>query len=153
MSDSITDLFADAVDEGALTKASLRVLATPDINTKLQAAMGVDVDNVMASEVVLVNILMDNSVSMGPMKATAMDGQNEVVDALLATKEVDGVLMLSTLLNGGAVGGYQPLDTSSKLDAKTYRITGNTPLYERTVDVLAAMVAKTQAFVNGGVPV
>ncbi len=54
---NVNDLFQNAQDDGLLSNASLAALDVADIGTQIQAGLGVEIDDFMSSEVVLVTIM------------------------------------------------------------------------------------------------
>jgi hypothetical protein len=95
MSDSksktIDDLFQAASDEGTLSPASARVLRIIDPGAQIQAAMGVKVEDVQSSEVVLVTLMPDDSGSIrfAGNAQTVREAHNGVLEALRASKQRD----------------------------------------------------------------
>jgi hypothetical protein len=59
----VNDLFRAAEDEGALSPDAARVLALADLGAQIQAGLGVAVDDVRASEVVLLTMTATTSCS------------------------------------------------------------------------------------------
>ena len=82
-------LLDDAHKTGALSSAGKHVLDVIDLGAQIQAGLGVAVDDVAASEVVLVTMMPDDSGSIssaGNVEAVR-DGHNLVLDALGASKQ------------------------------------------------------------------
>lgn len=154
MSTNINDLFTDAQADGVLSPTSVQVLAVPDLATQINAAMGVDVDDVTASEVVLVTVMPDDSGSIpGAGNDQAVrDGHNLVLDALKATQQKDQIFVHNRYLNGHILYPYSYLDNAVLMDKQNYRPRGSTPLYEQSVILLGSVLAKAQAFANAAVP-
>ncbi len=151
---SITALFQDAHEEGTIGQDSLNLLATPNLNGQLQQAMGIRADEITAAEVTLVTLEEDDSGSMSPMAHEARLAQHEMIDALLGSKQSDGVLMATWTFDDQPVHGYQTLANVPRLDDKSYNPwRGNTPLFDSTIRVLGGVLAKTQEFASNGVPV
>ncbi len=61
---NLNNLFQTAQDEGLLSQASMQALNVIDLGAQIQAGLGVNVDDVTASEVVLVTIMPDDSGSI-----------------------------------------------------------------------------------------
>ena len=146
-------LFNNARNDGALSDQTLRSLDVADIGAQIQAALGTPVDQVAASEVVLVTLLMDDSSSIGSARNTqaVRDGHNLVLDALLASKQKENVLVHCRYLNGTVLYPYCPLGHAARMDAHNYNPTGSTPLYDQSIVTLATVVAKAQEFLDNGV--
>jgi hypothetical protein len=151
----INALLTGAVDEGAIGNVSLNILqGVDDIGNRIQAGLGTPADAITASEVILVRVLVDDSPSMsGDPQMAAITGYGSVIDALLDSKQKSGILFGADLLNGGMVCPYTPLDQAIRLDHSNYRLTGLTPLFDRTLATLKIVLTKTMEFSDNGVPV
>ncbi|XXF77837.1 hypothetical protein P2318_33020 [Myxococcaceae bacterium GXIMD 01537] len=152
-SQGVTGLFNAAHAEGVLSPASLQTLTVVDLGAQIQAGLGVHVDDVQASEVVLVTVMPDDSGSIdGAGHArTVCDGHNLVLDALLASKQKDGVLFHTRYLNGHVLNPYRPLEDVVRMHSKNYDPSQGTPLYDQTVVLLGTVLAKAQEFTRNGV--
>jgi hypothetical protein len=151
----LNSLFQSAHDEGLLSNASMQALNVVDIGAQIQAGLGIDVDDVMASEVVLVTIMPDDSGSIaynGNTQAVC-DGHNAVLDALMASKQKDNILIHNRYLNGFLLYPYCPLPHAVRMDDRNYNPDKGTPLYDQTVAILGTVLAKSQEFADNGVPV
>jgi hypothetical protein len=126
-----------------------------DVGAQIQDALGVNVDDVQASEVVLVTMLIDDSGSIrfaGNTKAVR-DGHNLVLESLEASKQKDSVLVHTRYLNGTVLFAYLPLAQAVRMDKGNYNPVHGTPLYDETVVTLGTVLAKAQQFAENGVPV
>jgi hypothetical protein len=152
---NVGDLLATAQDDGVLSAAAMQALDIPDLGAQIQAGLGINCDDVTASEVVLVTLLIDDSgsIRMGSNAQLVRDGHNTVLDALLATKQKDGLLLHTRYLNGTVLNPYRLLDTAERMDTHNYNPTGGTPLYDQAVVVLGTVLTKAQEFADQGVPV
>lgn len=148
---NVNDLFQSAVSDGALSKKTAIKIA--NFGTAIQANLGIRPDAVKASEVVLVNVLVDDSGSIASEGNTeAMrDGINSILDALAIAKKRDDVLVLVELLNVGALQPYALLSTAERLTGRNYRPGGGTPLFRKAIQFLGTVIAKTQEFALSGV--
>ena len=154
MTTKLDDLFGAAKDDGELSQQSAQVLAIPDLGAQIQAGLGITVDDVQASEVVLVTMMCDDSGSIrfaGNAQAIR-DGHNLVLDALAKAKQKDGLLAHTRLLNGTVVFPYRPIEQAARLDAHNYDPNGGTPLYDQSVVLLGTVLAKAREFADAGVP-
>lgn len=148
-------LFGAAQQDGMLSSGGLQALALHDLGAQIQAGLGVSVDNVTASEVILVALLIDDSSSINYVAGNAAavrDGVNTILTALSATKQADQILAYASMLNRGLVHPFCSIKQARKLDAKNYRPSGSTPLYDQTAVVLGTVAAKVQEFADAGVP-
>jgi hypothetical protein len=151
-----TSAAATLIDENDdLSARSIAALAAiPDMGAQIQAGLGVHPDDVPVSEVTLVTILIDDSGSIrfAANAQAVRDGHNGIIDALLATKQADNILLFTGFLNGAVpLNPYAPLTGVTKLDTKNYDPMGGTPLFDMTAVTLATVLAKTRQFEDAGV--
>ena len=153
MSQNVQSLFAGAKAGGDIGAGAATVLAIPDLGAQIQAGMGVSVDDVMASEVTLVTLLVDDSgsISSAGNEQVIRDGCNMIMQALAGSKQSDGVLVSIRYLNGRVLTPYVTLDQAPILDSKNYQANGGTPLYDQSVVTCGQVIAKRQEFTDGGV--
>jgi hypothetical protein len=151
---TVQSLFANALQTGNLDPAAAAVVV-PNMTATIQAAMGVHVDDVQASNVCLVTLLLDDSGSItfvaGNTQAV-IDGANVVLDAIGTTKETDGILAHARYLNAGILYPFVPLAQAVRLTAQNFRPNGFTPLYDSVAETLATVIAKAEDFAQSGVP-
>ena len=155
MTNQPANLIAAARQEGLLTAASMEALEVVDIGARIQDALGVSADDVESSEVVLVTMLIDDSGSIdhaGNAKAVR-DGHNAVLDALAASTQQSAVLVHTRYLNGTVLFPYAPLSQVERMTTTNYHPIHGTPLYDETLAMLGAVLAKSQQFAENGVPV
>lgn len=155
MSTKAKKLLEQAHKAGALSTASMSTLDVADLGAQIQAGLGVAVDDVAASEVVLVTMMPDDSGSIaaaGNVPAVC-DGHNLVLDAMRASRQAGDVFVHTRYLNGTVLYPYVPLDGAVAMDASNYRADRGTPLYDQTVVLLGTVLAKSQEFAQAGVPV
>jgi hypothetical protein len=151
----IRRLFEAAEDEGTLSPEAVALLAASDLGAQIQAGLGVGVDDVSASEVVLVTIMPDDSGSIrfaGNADAVR-EGHNTVIDALAASKQKDSILAHTRYLNGFVLYPYRHVAMAERMTTKNYDPNLGTPLFDQTVVVLGTVIAKAQEFAQSGVPV
>jgi hypothetical protein len=150
----VAELLRAAHEDGELSPASLKALSVPDLGAQIQAGLGVCADDVQASEVVLVTMMPDDSGSIrfaGNSEAVR-SGHNLVLDALLACRQRDGVLVHTRYLNGRVLNPYGLLDRTVRMDQHNSDPNQGTPLYDQTVVVLGTVLAKAREFADSGVP-
>lgn len=151
----LSDLFQHAHDDGLLSTQSLHALDVVDIGAQIQAGLGVSVDDVAASEVLLVTMMPDDSGSIrfaGNAEAVR-EGHNLVLDALAASHQRDSMLVHTRYLNGTVLYPYCPLSQVIRMNTHNYDPRHGTPLYDQTMIVLGTVLAKCQEFADNGVPV
>ncbi|NMO18015.1 hypothetical protein HPC49_14785 [Pyxidicoccus fallax] len=151
----ISKLFEDAHTQGVLSTAALQTLTVVDLGAQIQAGLGVCVEDVQASEVVLVTVMPDDSGSIAQAGHvdTVCEGHNLVLEALLASKQKDGVLFHTRYLNGNVLNPFRPLEDVVRMHSGNYQADMGTPLYDQTVVLLGTVLAKAQEFSDNGVPV
>lgn len=151
----VDTLLQAARQSGALSSASLHALTVTDIGAMIQAGLGMPVDEVSASEVVLVTMMVDDSGSISACHNTqhVRDGHNLVLEALQHSGQHDSLLVHTRYLNGTVLFPYCPVPQAVLLDSHNYRPHLGTPLYDQTVVLLGTVLAKAQAFADSGVPV
>ena len=149
----VDQLFSQAAAQGAVPQESLQALH--DLGAEIEEALGVSADDVSASEVMLLTQLIDDSGSIrfGGNSDEVRSGHNKVLNDTAKSTSEDDVLAHTTYLNGGTLFPYVPLKQAGRLDAKNFNPNGGTPLYDRALVTLGAVLAKEQEFANQGVPV
>jgi hypothetical protein len=150
---NVNDLFEEAHEEGLLSPSSLETLTGVDLGAQIQAGLGISVDDVQASEVVLLTIMPDDSgsIAFSGNEEAVRDGHNLVLDALTRSKQGDGVLAHTRYLNGHVLFPYRPIDQAVPMTAKNYAANQGTPLYDQSVVLLGSVLAKAQEFTRNGV--
>lgn len=152
---SVQSLLAGAQDDGLISAVSAQVLGAIDLGDQIQAGLGINCDDVMASEAVLVTILVDDSSSIrfGNNTQLVRDGHNLVLDSLTATKQSDDILMHTRYLNGTVLYPYSFVSQVPRMDSANFSPSGGTPLFPESVVTLGTVIAKTKEFADNGVPV
>ncbi len=151
----VTKLLEDAHAQGTLSAKSLAALDVVDVGAQIQAGLGVTIDDVAASEVVLVTMMPDDSQSIAAAGNTdaVRDGHNFVLDALRGSKQSGEVLAHTRYLNGLVLTPYTALEHAVKMDTANYNPYLGTPLYDQAVVVLGTVVAKAQELAQAGIAV
>lgn len=153
--DKIKKLLEDAHGTGALSAKSLAALDVVDIGAQIQAGLGCTVDDVAASEVVLVTMMPDDSQSIAQAGNTdaVRDGHNYVIAALSGSKQSGEVLAHTRYLNGHVLTPYIALEHAVKMTKQNYNPNLGTPLYDQTVVLLGTVIAKAQELSQAGIAV
>ncbi len=119
-------------------------------------AAGVDTDDIQASDVTLVTLLVDASSSIATrgLEDAVRKGQNDLLDAFASSKERDAILLALWTFNDElrVHHAYVPVDDATRLGAKNYAGLGGTRLYDTWVDALAANVAYAERLRASGTP-
>jgi hypothetical protein len=149
----VNNLFVSAHAEGVLSPSSLQALTAVDLGAQIQAGLGVSVDDVHASEVMLLTIMPDDSgsIRMAGNEQAVRDGHNLVLDALAGCKQKDGILAHTRYLNGAVLFPYRPIDRAERMSIANYAATQGTPLYDQAVVLLGGVLAKAREFEDSGV--
>lgn len=153
--DKVKKLLDDAHDTGALSATSLKALDIVDVGAQIQAGLGVAIDDVEASEVVLLTMMPDDSQSIATANNTAAvrDGHNFVLEALAASKQSGEVLAHTRYLNGHVLFPYTQLQHAVKMTSANYHPCRMTPLFDQSVVLLGTVVAKAQELAQAGIAV
>lgn len=150
---NIDQLFQNAQDDGMISPASMQALTVIDYGAQIQNALGMSVDDVQASEVVLATILIDDSgsIRMAGNSQAVRDGHNMVLDALKESKQENSILVHTRYLNGSILYPYGLLSQAMRMDSKNYDPVGGTPLYDQTVATLGTVLVEAQRFIDNAV--
>jgi hypothetical protein len=148
-------LLEEAHQQGALSKQGLDALDVVDVGAQIQAGLGLSIDDVGSSEVVLLTMMPDDSTSIAISHNTdaVRDGHNFVLDALAASKQAGEVLAHTRYLNGHVLFPYTQLAHALKLTAANYHPRLATPLYDQSVVLLGTVIAKAQELAQAGIAV
>jgi uncharacterized protein YegL len=152
----LSQLFAGAVADGVISSASSSVLTGHMGKVVIAGAAGRALEDITASDVTLVTVLIDASSSIADrgVEQVVRDGQNHIIDAFAKSKQKDALLLalwtFSTDMD--VLHSYVPVDDAVRLTAKNYRGHGGTALYDTYCDALAANVAYAQRLRDGGTP-
>lgn len=153
---NVNSLFGAAEAKGALSQKAANTLNIVDLGAQIQAGLGISVDDVEASQVILVTQLVDDSGSIRFKGNTqeVRDGHNMIIEEVLKeSKEIGDVLTLTRYLNGTVLFPYSPIDQAVLLDQHNYDPNGGTPLYDESVVLLGTVLAKAEEFAQSGVMV
>jgi len=150
----LKDLFSSARSSGDISNTSLQLLSLPDLGAKIQQGLGIAVDNVPASEVFLLSLLVDDSGSIRSShnEPLVIAGTNEILQSLTSSKQESSILVHTRYLNGKVLCPFAKLSDAKRMSSANYQATGSTPLYDESVALLGTVIAKTQEFADSGVP-
>jgi hypothetical protein len=153
--DKVKKLLDDAHATGALSGKSLAALDVVDVGAQIQAGLGVTIDDVAASEVVLLTMMPDDSgsISAANNADAVRDGHNFVLDALGKSKQSGEVLAHTRYLNGFVLFPYTELAHAQKLTHANYDPSLGTPLFDQSVVLLGTVIAKSQELAQAGIAV
>jgi hypothetical protein len=153
--EKIAKLLEQAHDAGALSAKSMAALDVVDIGAQIQAGLGATIDDIAASEVVLLTMMPDDSNSIASAGNTdaVRDGHNFVLDALAHSKQSGEVLAHTRYLNGYVLFPYTVLEHAVPMSAANYDPRLGTPLYDQATVVLGTVIAKAQELAQAGIAV
>lgn len=122
----------------------------------IAGAAGKDAEDIVASDVLLVTLLVDASSSIHArgLEDAVRDGANMLPAALAQTKERDAILMALWTFNDDVrvVHSYVGLEDVTALDAKNYAGVGCTRLFDTWCDAITANVLYAQRLRDSGTP-
>ncbi len=149
-------LISSAQSAGTISAQTTQIITGSLGAVVIAGAAGKDAEDIAASDVMLVTLLVDASSSIHTRKLedAIREGQNMLVDALGDSRERDAILMALWTFNDDlrVVHSYVGLDDVTRLDARTYQAVGSTRLYDTWCDALAANVAYAQRLRDAGTP-
>jgi uncharacterized protein YegL len=156
MNEDVKVLLASAAASGTLGAATSQLLSGDLGAVVVAGAAGMATEDIAASDVTLVTVLIDasSSIASRSLEQAVRDGQNLLVDAFAASKEKDAILMALWTFNGELTvhHAYVPVDDGVRLDANNYAGVGGTRLYDTWIDALTANVAYAQRLRDSGTP-
>jgi hypothetical protein len=149
------ELFRNAAQAGELSPGSAALLG--GLSARINKTMSTLTVAPIVTELLQVSMLLDNTPSMenGKNYLAAIEGHNLVVEALIAAKGVDSVETLTALINPSsaytrAITGdcddfrWVGLRAAPRLTKFGFIYGSATPLYERTLEVLGSVIARTK---------
>ncbi len=153
----VAALFSRAQQTGTLSAQSATLLSGDLGALVIAGAAGMAADDIQASDVTLITLVLDASSSIGGrgLEQAVCDGERALLDAFAGSKEKDAVLVALWTFQSHAdvVHGYVPVDDAVRLQpGATYRSGGTTHLYDTFIDACAANVAYAQRLRDAGTP-
>ena len=154
--DEATSLFTSATTKGVISPQTSSLITGNLGNLVLAGAAGKDLEDITASDVTLVTVLIDSSSSIADrgLEKAVREGQNALLDAFAGAKDQDAVLLACWTFSGtmDVIHSYVPVPDATRLDTRNYRASGSTALYDAWCSALAANVAYAQRLRDGGTP-
>jgi uncharacterized protein YegL len=154
--EEIKALLKTAAASGTLGAATSQLLSGDLGAVIIAGAAGIATEDIAASDVTLVTVLIDASSSIASrgLEQAVREGQNLLVEAFASSKEKDAILMALWTFNDElrVHHAYVPVDDGVRLDARNYAGVGGTRLYDTWIDALAANVAYAQQLRDSGTP-
>jgi uncharacterized protein YegL len=150
----INGALQDAQDDDILSPDARDLMAVNLTNQVMIGAGGMDIDDIETTEVTLVTLVVDDSTSMSGEVQNVCIGQNEMLDAIGGSKQNEQFLIGMWALNRrDPYHGYVQVKDALRLDNKSYRTQGMTPLYSRWLEAATANVVYAQQLRATGTPV
>ena len=140
---------------GTVSKAAMTALDVADLGAQIQAGLGIAIDDIAASEVVLVTMMPDDSMSIAQAHNTqhVRDGHNLVLESLRRSRQSGEVFVHTRYLNGEVLYPYVGLADAVEMTSVNYDPRHGTPLYDQTIVLLGTVLAKSTELAQAGVPV
>lgn len=153
---NLSNLFQTAVTQGTITPQTSSLLTGHLGSVVIAGAAGAAMENITATDVTLITVLIDASSSIGTsnLEQAVRDGQNMLLDAFAGSKERDSVMMALWSFNQtqNVYHSYVPIPDAVRLTAQNYQSGGSTALYDTWCDALAANVAYATQLRATGTP-
>ena len=154
--DDVNALISAAVAGGTISQSTANQITGNLGNIVLAGAAGKALEDITATDVTLVTVLLDASGSIRHrnLEAAIRDGHSALLTAFSGAKEGGSILLAVWTFNSqmDVLCSYLPVDEAAKLNAKNYSAIGSTKLYDTWCDALAANVAYAQRLRDGGTP-
>jgi hypothetical protein len=145
---------ADDVAQNAVSIGSLSQAAVPASRQAIAISgpTGVSVARVNANRLLLMQVIVDDSGSMGGLEPHVFHAFKRLRDALIRNSGSGGsqTLLSLSLLNKGLRVPYTEVAKSPLLDSSNYQCSGGTPLYTAIQSVLGTMLVKCNEVVQAG---
>lgn len=155
-SNQVADLMQRAALDGTLSAQSQSALSGSLGPLVIAGAAGMQVDDIVAQEVTLMTLLVDQSSSIAGagLEDAVRRGHKAMLEAFSKAKERDAILCALWTFHHEAkvVHSYVPVQDATRLDKKNYRAGGTTHLYDTWCDALASNVAYAQQLRDNGTP-
>lgn len=152
----LSNLFADALDEGVISPQTSTLLSGDLGSLVIAGAAGKELEEIEASEVTLVTILLDASSSMMTrgLEQAACEGYNSLLQTFANSEESENILVALWLFHDGqqVIHSYVSLDEAARLNKQNYQPGGTTHLYDTWCKALGANVAYAQQLRDSGTP-
>lgn len=150
----VTALLQGAAASGTLSAQTSSWLTGHLGKVVVAGAAGAAMEDIVATDVTLMTLLIDasSSIEARGLEQAVRDGQGMLVDSVQGSKQRDSILMALWTFNHelDVLHSYLQVSDAVRLDAKSYRGTGSTRLYDAWCDALASNVAYAQRLRDSG---
>ena len=155
---NLSNLFGDASSDNTGTSPLISPATSAAIlgnmgTVVVAGAAGRAAEDIEASDVTLITVVIDDSGSMYGNEKAVVDGMNLLVDTFANSKERDSVLFAQWRFSDKiqVVHSYLPIPDVKRLTTADYQANGcSTRLYDAWCDALAANIAYAQSLRNSG---
>ncbi|MBX3072467.1 hypothetical protein KF707_06660 [Candidatus Obscuribacterales bacterium] len=150
-----SDLFQESLDAGEISPGSAALLN--GLSTRINRTMAAPVVKPTVTEQTQLCMLIDNSPSMefNDNDRAVIEGHNLVVNSLIGARAVNSIESLTILLNHSKLytrhitGSeeqfrWSNLKAAPRLDRKGFIAGSGTPLYDRCLETLGSVIARTK---------
>lgn len=143
---NLDDLLGSGTQEG-ISAIALDIMTAVDATSAINTGLGATPDDIETNSAIVVAGIYDNSGSIDGIKdgpESVCSGQRLYLNSLRGSKESGGIIMESWLINEDhPVQEFTLIENAVELvNGTNYSADGYTPLYRRTCEVLARMIAK-----------
>ena len=142
---NVNNLFNNALASGEIGGASIDALGKiQDLGNIINDALGTPTLGIASGEIILVNLLIDDSSSMEDVSDAVIKAHNECIEAIKASKQVNNIMVQCRLMTAGLLYPFKLIDDVQPPTRKEYRADHNTPLYRSALETLGITQAKSQ---------
>jgi hypothetical protein len=154
--DELMLLLQSAQNQGVVSQFQMDMVTGNLGSVVLAGAAGKALEDIEASEVTLVTVLIDasSSIASSGLEDAIRQGQHALLDAFAGSKELDAVLTATWTFSNSidVIHSYLPVKDAVRLNSKNYHGSGSTSLYDTWCAALTANVAYAQRLNDGGTP-
>ena len=154
--DDVNALLSAAAAAGTISQNTATQISGNLGNVVLAGAAGKALEDITATDVTLVTVLLDasSSIKQSDLEQAIRDGHAALVKAFSGAKERDSILLAVWTFNSDmdVLHSYLPVDEAVQLNAQNYQGNGSTRLYDTWCDALTSNVVYAQRLRDGGTP-
>ncbi len=154
--DDAQALLAAAAAAGTISQTTATQISGNLGNVVLAGAAGKALEDITATDVTLVTVLIDasSSIKARDLEQAIRDGHAQLVKAFSGARERDSILLAVWSFNSDldVVHSYLPVDEAVPLTDQNYQGRGQTRLYDTWCDALTSNVVYAQRLRDGGTP-
>ena len=141
------DALLDTAKTNELISPQTLNIMAGDIGSVIQAGLGILPDDVQSAEPYLITLIIDDSTSIAGIPGgpeAVCTGQNLYIDAFINSKQTDGIVVSTWLLNKD--DPLQPFvlikDAIRLQNRANYKADGFTPLYRKACSAIGSMLVE-----------